>query len=330
MEQKKILVTRLFPEIGLDLLEKEGFELTRWSEDRPMTSAELVDNCQGHQALFCTVTEAIDRKFLDQCRHLDIISQFAVGYDNIDVDYATSLGIPVGNTPDVMTEATADIAFGLMIATARKMFFNHKLISNGEWGYFRPKGHLGMELTGKILGVFGLGRIGMAMARRCQGAYDMDILYCSRNSHPEAEKNLGARKVDFTDLLGQSDVVSVHCPLTPETSGIFNETAFKQMKSSAIFVNTARGPVHNQVDLAAALASGEIQGAGLDVTDPEPMNRNNPLLSMENVCVLPHIGSATREARNGMSRLAAENIIEFYQSGSVPHVVNPQVLGRQP
>ncbi|MDY6792940.1 MAG: D-glycerate dehydrogenase [Thermodesulfobacteriota bacterium] len=330
MERKKILVSRLFPEVGLDLLEQEGFELTRWSEDRPMTPAELVDNCQGHQALFCTVTEAIDRKFLEQCRHLDIISQFAVGYDNIDVNYATSLGIPIGNTPDVMTEATADIAFGLMIATARKMFFNHKLISNGEWGYFRPKGHLGMELAGKTLGVFGMGRIGMAMARRCRGAYNMNILYCSRSSYPKAEKNLGARKVELKDLLGQSDVVSVHCPLTPETYGIFDEAAFKQMKSSAIFINTARGPVHNQVDLIAALASGEIRGAGLDVTDPEPMDRNNPLLSMENACVLPHIGSATREARNGMSRLAAENIIEFYQTGSVPHVVNPQVLRRQP
>ena len=329
MERIKILATRQFPDVGLDLLEQEGFELTRWSEDRPMTAAELVDHCRGHQALFCTVSDAIDRKFLDQSRHLDIISQFAVGYDNIDVDYATSLGIPIGNTPDVMTEATADIAFGLMIATVRKMFFNHKLISNGEWGYFRPKGHLGMELTGKTLGVFGMGRIGMAMARRCRGAYGMEILYCSRHPYPAAEKDLGARRMEFNDLLGQSDVVSVHCPLTPETSGIFDKAAFKQMKPSAIFINTARGQVHNQADLMAALADKEIWGAGLDVTDPEPMDRNHPLLSMENVCVLPHIGSATREARDGMSRLAAENIIEFYQTGSVPHGVNPQVL-RQP
>lgn len=328
MKPKKILVTRQFPDMGLDLLEQEGFELTRWSEDRPMTPAELVDNCQGHQALLCTVTEAIDRNFLDRSRHLDIISQFAVGYDNIDVDYATNLGIPIGNTPGVMTEATADIAFGLMIATVRKMFFSHKLISNGKWGYFRPKGHLGMELTGKTLGIFGMGRIGRAMARRCRGAYDMEILYCSRNSCPKAEKDLDARRMNFKELLGQSDVVSAHCPLTPETSGIFNKAAFKQMKSSTIFINTARGPVHNQADLIAALADGEIWGAGLDVTDPEPMDRNAPLLSMENVCVLPHIGSATREARDGMSRLAAENIIEFYRTGSAPHVVNPQVLSQ--
>lgn len=323
---KKILVTRQFPDVGLKLLEQEGFELTRWSEDRPMTPAELADNCRGHQALLCTVTEAIDRKFLDQARHLDIISQYAVGYDNIDVAHATRLGIPIGNTPDVMTEATADIAFGLMIATARKMFFNHKLILNGKWGYFRPKGHLGMELTGKTLGVFGMGRIGMAMARRCRGAYGMDVLYCSRNTCPEAEKTLGARRLAFKDLLAKSDVVSAHCPLTPETRGIFDAAAFRQMKSTAIFINTARGPVHNQADLMAALSDGEIAGAGLDVTDPEPMDKNNVLLSLENVCVLPHIGSATREARDGMSRLAAENIIQFYRTGSVPHVVNPQVL----
>ena len=326
MEQIRIVVARLFPETGLGLLEQAGFELTRWSQERPMTPAELVAHCQGHQALLCTVTEAIDRTFLDQCRHLDIISQFAVGYDNIDVDHATRLGIPIGNTPDVMTEATADIAFGLMIATARKMFFNHKLISNGDWGYFRPKGHLGMELKGKTLGVFGMGRIGMAMARRCRGAYGMDIVYCSRNPCPEAEKELDARRVEFKVLLGQSDVVSAHCPLTPETRGIFDEAAFRQMKSTALFINTARGPVHNQAALVDALSAGEIRGAGLDVTDPEPMDKNHPLLSMENVCVLPHIGSATQEARNGMSRLAAENIIAFYQTGSIPHVVNPQVL----
>lgn len=326
MEQKRILVARQFPETGLELLEKEGFQLTCWPNDRPMTPAELVENCQGHHALFCTVTEAINREFLDQCRHLEIISQYAVGYDNIDVDHATRLGIPVGNTPDVMTEATADIAFGLMIATVRKMFFNHKLISKGEWRYFRPKANLGMELAGKTLGIFGMGRIGMAMARRCQGAYGMNVLYCNRNPYPKAEKELAAHRVDFKALLAQSDVVSAHCPLNHESSGIFDQAAFKQMKPSAVFINTARGPVHNQTDLVAALADGEIWGAGLDVTDPEPMEKDNPLLSMENVCVLPHIGSATQEAREGMSRLAAENIIEFYRTGSASNVINHQVL----
>ncbi len=321
-------MTRRFPETGLKRLEEEGFKLTRWSEDRPMTSTELVNNCQGHHALFCTLTERIDRSFLDQCRHLEYISQYAVGYDNIDVEYATTLGIPVGNTPDIMTEATADVAFGLMIATARKMFFNHKLISKGEWGYFRPTVNLGMELTGKTLGIFGMGRIGMAMARRCRRAYDMNIIYCNRSASPKVEKALAARKVAFHELLMQSDVLSVHCPLTHETLGIFDKTAFKQMKTSAVFINTARGSVHHQADLTEALVEGEIWGAGLDVTDPEPMKKDNPLLSMENVCVLPHIGSATQEAREGMSRLAAENIIDFYQTGSSSNVINPQVLGQ--
>lgn len=326
MESKRIVITRQFPETGLSLLEQNGFELTRWPEDRPMTPEELVENCRGHQVLFCTVTEAINRAFLDQCSHLEFISQFAVGYDNIDVDYATSLGIPVGNTPDVMTEATADIAFGLMIATARKMFFSHKLILNGEWGYFRPKVNLGMELTGKSLGIFGMGRIGKAMARRCKGAYNMDILYCNRTPCSDVEKNLDAQKVEFKVLLERSDIISVHCPLTPETKGIFDQAAFKLMKSTSLFINTARGQVHNQPDLFAALTTGEIWGAGLDVTDPEPMDKNNPILSLQNVCVLPHVGSATQEARDGMSRLAAENIIEFYKTGSGPNVINRQAF----
>ncbi len=323
---KKVLVTRKFPVIGLELLEKNGFELTLWHQERPMTPDELSQNAQGHQALMCTLSDAVNQKFLDQCPRLEIISQFAVGYDNIDVAYATARSIPVGYTPDVMTEATADIAFGLMIATARKMFFNHKLILDGGWDFFRPRAHLGMEPSGKTLGIFGMGRIGMAMARRCKGAYGMDILYCNRNPYPAAEKELDARRVDFKDLLAQSDVVSAHCPLTPETKGVFDKAAFKRMKPSAIFINTARGAVHHQSDLLNALKDRDIWGAGLDVTDPEPMAKDHPLLSMENVCVLPHIGSATKEARNGMSLLAAENIIEFYKTGTVPHVVNPQAL----
>ncbi|WDP88514.1 MAG: D-glycerate dehydrogenase [Desulfobacter sp.] len=328
MEPKKILVTRQFPESGLNLLRQEGFQLTAWAKDRPMTPTELVDNCQGHQGLFCTVTDAISQKFLDKCNQLEIISQYAVGYDNIDVDHATSLGIPIAYTPDIMTEATADVAFGLMIATARKMFFSHKLILKGEWGPFKPKANLGFELTGKTLGVFGMGRIGIAMAKRCRRAYGMNILYCNRSPYPEVEKDLGAQKVNFKTLLEKSDVVSVHCPLTAETKGIFGKTAFEQMKSSAIFINTARGQVHNQVDLIEALDKGEIWGAGLDVADPEPMKNDNPLLFMENTCVLPHIGSATHEARDGMSKLAAENIIEFYRTGSATNIINPQVFNK--
>ncbi|OGR12008.1 MAG: D-glycerate dehydrogenase, partial [Desulfobacula sp. GWF2_41_7] len=261
------------------------------------------------------------------CRHLEIISQFAVGYDNIDIAAATDLGIPVGFTPDAMSEATADIAFGLMIAVARNMFFMHKTIIHGQWGYFNPTGHLGIELKQKTLGIFGLGRIGLKMAQRCQNAYDMKILYHNRTRNTKAEKLVDATCVGFDELLAKSDIVSVHCALTPETRHVFDLKAFKKMKPSAVFINTARGPIHHEKDLTQAVKEGLIRGAGLDVTDPEPMAKDNPLLFMENVCVLPHVGSATMEARNQMSILAAMNIIGFYKTGRVSHIVNPGVLG---
>ncbi len=326
MTDKKVFVTRIFPEIGVKLLKDEGFHVTEWKEERPMTQDELINEAKKHHALFCTVTDKIDKRFLNECSHLDIISQFAVGYDNIVIEEATRLGIPVGYTPGAMTDATADTAFGLMIATARKMFYLHKKIIHGEWEYFKPMGDLGVELKNKTLGIFGLGRIGMEMARRCQGAYHMKIIYHDLVRNTIAENGLNAEYVSLDMLLAQSDVISVHCQLSDRTKGIFNKKAFKIMKPTSIFINTSRGQVHTEEDLIEALENGEIWGAGLDVTNPEPMHWDNPLLQMENVCVLPHIGSATEEARNAMSRLAAENIIEYYKNKKVPYIVNPEVL----
>jgi glyoxylate reductase len=322
----KILISRDFPDIALEMLIAEGFSVTAWREDRPMTQTELIKKAKEHNALLCTLTEKIDDVFLSECSHLDIISQYGVGYDNINISEATRLGIPVGYTPGAMSEATADIAFGLMIAASRKMFYLHKAILKGEWGYFRPKANLGMDLKNKTIGIFGLGRIGFEMAKRCKGAYDMKILYHNRKLNPTAEERLGATLVSFDDLLRQSDVLSVHCSLTSETRGMFNKEAFGKMKRTAIFINTSRGPVHNETDLIEALNSGRIWGAGLDVTNPEPMRPDNPLLAMENVAVVPHIGSGTITVRGEMSRLAAENIIEFYNNKRVPHIVNPETL----
>lgn len=324
--KKKILVTRLYPESGISLLEQENFELTVWDNPRPMTQEELIKASKDNHAVLCTLTDKIDLHFLNQCRHLDIISQFAVGYDNIDIDHATRLKIPIGFTPDVLTEATADIAFGLMIAVARKMIYHHKRILKDKWGYFDPTGNLGIELKNKTLGIFGLGRIGIKMAERCKAAYGMKVIYVNRNRNHEAEKLLDATFVSFEQFLAQSDILSVHCALTPETREIFNSDAFKKMKPSSIFINTARGGIHREKDLVKALEKENIWGAGLDVTNPEPMQPDHPLLDMENACVLPHIGSATVEARDGMSVLAATNLIEFYNHGSVPHIVNPEVL----
>jgi glyoxylate reductase len=325
-QEIKVFITRDIPAIGIDLLKKEGFNVWVWPHDRPMAPDELIREGKKANALISLSTDTLDQRFLMECKHLEIISQFSAGYDNIQMADATRLGIPVGNAPTAMSDATADIAFGLMIAVARKMFYMHKTILRGEWGFFRPKANLGMELKNKTLGVFGLGLIGTEMAKRCKGAYEMDIIYCNRKPNAKAEKLLSAKRVSFEDLLQQSDILSVHCALNDETRGIFNKAAFDKMKPNAIFINTSRGPVHHEKDLIDALNAGQILGAGLDVTNPEPMDPGNPLLSMENVAILPHIGSATVEARNEMSRLAAVNVIEFYKNGKIPNLINPEVI----
>lgn len=326
MSVKKVLLSRVYPKLATDLLENEGFLVTKWDKDRPMTPKELIENSKDHDALLCTLTDKIDKQFFAACPNIKIVSQFAVGYDNIDISEATRLNIPVGHTPDALSEATADIAFGLMIATSRKMFYLHKTIEKGEWGYFKPNSDLGLVLKNKTLGIFGLGRIGIEVAKRCKGAYNMDIIYHNRNPNKRAEQELGAEYVDFNTLLSQSDVVSVHCGLSQETKELFNKEVFKKMKPTAIFINTARGLIHNEIDLIEALQEGEIWGAGLDVTNPEPMKTNNPLLQMKNVTVLPHVGSGTIDARDQMSFMASTNIIEFYKNKRVPHIVNPEVL----
>jgi len=325
-DEIKVLVTRNIPVLGVEMLRKEGFSVTAWALERPMTDQELIAESKKHNVILCVSADNISTDFINACPHLEMISQFAVGYDNIDVPLATKLGIPIGYAPGAMNEATADIAFGLMISVARKFFYMHKGILKGQWTYFKPNANLGIELNNKTIGIFGLGRIGLAMARRCKGAYNMNIIYCNRNVHAEAEKLFNAKRVNFGDLLRQSDVISVHSVLSKETKEIFNKDAFNKMKSSSIFINTARGGVHNEQDLIDALNSGRIWGAGLDVTNPEPMRLDNPLLEMENVCILPHIGSATIEARNEMSRMAAENIISYYKNNTVPNIVNPEVF----
>ncbi len=325
----RVLISRDFPVSGISMLRDAGFSVTEWPHDRPMLPKELTEGCQGHQALFCASSDRLDRDFLEACSHLDIISQFSAGYDNIDLDTATNLGIAFANAPGAMKNATADVAFGLMIMVSRKMIFSHKRIERGDWKFFRPQAHLGMELNGKTLGIFGMGQIGLEMAKKSKGAFDMDIIYYSRSQNQTAERELSARRVSFEELLAQSDVLSVHSSLSPETRRLFDQNAFSKMKDTAIFINTARGPIHHETDLIKALEECEIWGAGLDVTDPEPMAVDNPLLQMENVAVLPHIGSSTIEARTRMSEMAAQNIIDFYTTGEVKNLVNREVGRRE-
>lgn len=321
----RVFISRDIPTVGIELLRKEGLEVAVCPVDRPLTQPELIESTKQSDALVCMFSDTIDKYFLNECRHLKVIAQFAVGYDNIDIAEATRLKIPVSYTPDVLSDATADVAFLLMLAASRKAFHLHKTISSSEWTFFRPKAHLGIELKNKTLGIFGLGRIGLEIAKRCKGAYNMNIIYCNRSRNSLAEELLKARKVSFDELLAQSDIISVHCSLNNETKGIFDKLAFKKMKRTAIFINTARGPIHNEEDLFNALKNNVIWGAGLDVTNPEPMKSDHPLLSMENVAILPHIGSSTIEARNAMSRLCAENIIQGLRGNRVPNIVNPEI-----
>ncbi|MBG9378639.1 D-glycerate dehydrogenase [Panacibacter sp. DH6] len=322
----KVFVSSVIPTVGTDLLKAAGFTVSTWDNLTPIPRNILLGKAKESNALLATLTGRLDATFMDECKHLDVISNFGVGYDNIDIAAATSQGIQVGNTPGVLTDATADVAFGLMIAASRKMFYMHKKILEGNWKHFTPTENLGIELKNKTLGIFGLGRIGIEMAKRCKGSYNMKVIYHNRKRNTAAEELLNAKYVSFSELLQQSDVLSVHSAFTEDVRGIFDKAAFDQMKPASIFINTSRGGVHNEQDLIDALNNRKIWGAGLDVTNPEPMQKDNPLLNMDTVAILPHIGSATEEARNGMSRLAAENIIGFYQNGKVPNLVNPQVL----
>lgn len=322
---EKVLVTRRISENALELIKNEGYELSVYTENKDLTPAELIKMCEGHAGLLSVGPNKIDEHFLSSCKHLKGIALMSVGYDKVDVNAATKHGMPISNTPDVLSEATADTAFLLMLSVARKAFYMHKTIERGEWGFFDPMKNLGQELYGKTLGVLGLGRIGLELAKKAKAAYGMQIIYHNRSRNEDAEKLLNATYVSFEELLKQSDVLSVHVNLTAETTGIFNLTAFEKMKPNAIFINTARGAIHNEKDLLMALQNKTIWGAGLDVTNPEPMDRNSPLLNMENVCVLPHIGSATEETREKMAMMAAQNIIKALKGEQMPQVINPEV-----
>ena len=323
----KVFITREIPAAGLTLLKEQGLEIREWKEKRELTEEEFITNCQWADGILLSGRRRVDAAFLKTCPHLKVISLFSVGYDNVDINAASALKIPVGNTPDVLTQATANTAFLLMIATSRKAFFHHKRIQKGDWDFFEPTANLGISLYGKTLGVFGLGNIGFEMARLCKASYGMDIIYHNRSHNEKAEQEFGARYVSFDELLAQSDVLSVHANLTEELKGIFDKTAFDKMKPDAIFINTARGGIHNEADLKAALLSKTIWGAGLDVTNPEPMDKNNSLLYMPNVCVLPHIGSAVQETRDAMAVLAAQNLIAGLKGEKLPKCVNPEVYG---
>jgi glyoxylate reductase len=317
----KVFISGNIAPVGLKELEENNISVSQWKENRQITPEELIKACQDQDGLVSVGPNKINAEFLKACSHLKVVALHSVGYDNVDVAAAKKLNIPIGNTPGVLSAATADTAFLLMLAVSRKAFYSHKKIIKGEWKNYEPTPELGIEIQGKTLGVFGLGKIGLEMAKKCRGAYGMSVIYHNRSRNEEAEKEIGARYVSFEELLIQSDVLSVHTALTPETKDKFTIEVFKQMKPNSIFINTARGGIHNEKDLIKALEEKLIWGAGLDVTNPEPMDKDNPLLSMENVAVLPHIGSATEETRAAMAQIIVKNIVAGLNGEKLPFEV---------
>jgi glyoxylate reductase len=317
----KVFISGNIAPVGIKELEENNISITQWKENRQITAEELIAACEDQDALISVGPNKINADFLKACSHLKVIALHSVGYDQVDIAAAKSLNIPIGNTPGVLSGATADTAFLLMLAVSRKAFYLHKKIIKGEWKNYEPTPELGIEVNGKTLGIFGLGKIGLEMAKKCIGAYQMPVIYHNRSRNEEAEKEIGAKYVSFEELLAQSDVLSIHTALTPETKGKFTLDVFKQMKPNSIFINTARGGIHNEKDLIQALEETMIWGAGLDVTNPEPMDQDNPLLSMENVAVLPHIGSATEETRAAMAQIIVKNIVAGLKGEKLPFEV---------
>ncbi len=324
----KILVTRWVPESAARILtEAAGREkVLAHAEEHLMPRGELLARARGVEALFTVAMDAVDAELMDAAGpQLRAVANWAVGYDNIDVPAATARGIAVCNTPGVLTEATAEIAWALLMSAARRTGEAERFLRAGNWKSWGPRLLLGVDLYEKTLGVFGLGNIGKAVARRARG-FNMRVLYHKRTRLSAAEERaLGVAYADKAALLAQSDFISLHCPMTPETRHAFGAPEFSAMKSSAVFVNTTRGPVVDEAALAHALKSGAIFAAGLDVYEDEP--RIHPgLLACENAVLLPHIGSATDETRTRMAEMAANNIAARLRGKAPPNCVNPEVL----
>lgn len=320
----KIYVSAKYPGSSVDRL-AEKYNVVVFDKNRVPTSQELSFQSEGSSALITNVSDIIDKKLIDLLPDLKIIANAAVGYENIDIPYATEKGIFVTNTPGVLTEAVADMAWALILSVGRRIVEADEYVRGGQFTCWLPDLLLGLNIHNKTLGVFGMGRIGRAVARRGTG-FGMKIIYNNRSVNEEAEKDIGARFVDFPTLLKDSDYLVVTTPLTPETRGRFGLSEFKQMKKESVIINVGRGPIIKEAELAQALEQGLIWGAGLDVFENEPAV-DPELLKQDNVVVAPHIASASRETREEMIDMAVRNV-ELALSGEVPeHLVNPEVLG---
>ncbi|WDQ19023.1 2-hydroxyacid dehydrogenase [Rhodopirellula sp. P2] len=304
-----VLVTRQTPGESLQRL-REVCEVEVWPETTPPSREELCRLVKGRHGLLTMLSDRIDGELMDLAGdQLAVISNYAVGFNNIDVDAAKTRGIAVGNTPDVLTDATADLAVALLFAASRHVLPAGTQVRQGEWRTWEPTGWLGVEPAGKTLGIVGMGRIGRATAQRLVGGWGMKLLYTSRSDQAEVEKELGGRRVELDTLLTESDFVSVHVALTDETRNLIDAEAISKMKSTSVLVNTARGEIVDQDALVKALENRSVFAAGLDVTTPEPLSAEHPLVQSPHCVILPHIGSATHTSRNAMAEIAVDNLI---------------------
>jgi glyoxylate reductase len=314
-----VFITRPLPQEALDLIEGVC-DAEVWASDLPPPQPDLLNRVRVMDGLLSLLTDPIDAAVIAAAPGLRVISNCAVGVDNIDVRAATRRQIPVGNTPDVLTDATADMAFALLLAAARRIVEGVNYVKAGKWKTWNLQLLLGADLAGATLGIVGLGRIGKALARRAQG-FGLKVVYCD----PQTKPAFDAMPVDLGTLLRESDFVSLHVPLTPETHHMIDADSLSRMKSGAILINTARGPIVDHQALYEALRSGRLGGAALDVTEPEPLPADSPLLKLGNCIVLPHLGSASRWTRARMALLAAQNLVAGVQGERLPHCVNPEV-----
>jgi glyoxylate reductase len=316
----KVYVTRHLPAAAWNEL-VQHCEVEIWDQETPPPYEVIREHLHDKQGLLCLLTDRIDAGLMDAGPQLKVISQVAVGYDNVDVKAATQRKIRVGNTPGVLTDATADFAFTLLLAAARRLGEGIDYVRAGKWVTWGLTLLLGKDVYGATLGIVGFGRIGQALARRARG-FDMRILYYDRQRYPQAEAELGAAYRPLDELLQESDFVSLHVSLNQETKGMIDRRAFHLMKPDAILINTARGPIVNRDDLYQALKSGQIAYAALDVTDPEPLPADDLLLALPNLIVVPHIASATVTSRTQMALMAVQNLVAGVQGQPLPYPVN--------
>lgn len=312
----------MVPQAGIDLLKQEC-DVEVNPEDRPLSREELLRNIQGKDGVLCLLTDKIDAEVFDTVPEIKGFANYAVGYDNIDVEEATRRGVPISNTPDVLTDATAEMAWALLFAVARRVVESDAQMRSGRWPGWGPLQFLGGDVSGKTLGIAGAGRIGTAMALKSSG-FNMKVLYFDTRKNEILEKKVNARRVALDELLARSDFISVHTPLLPATRHLFTIDTFKQMKPTAYLINTSRGPVIKESDLLQALKDRLIAGAGIDVYENEP-ELTPGLEKLNNIVVTPHTASATVGARTGMATKAATNLLAMVKNRKAPDCLNPDV-----